>query len=295
MPALVLIGLIGLLAQLTAGSLGMGYGVITTSALLATGLTPAVASATVHFAELGTSSALGFSHWRLGNVDWRLVARLAGPGAVGAFLGAVLLTHLSLRVASIGMAIILTAIGVYILFRFSLRPPQVAERRRSPHTVRLLAPLGLLGGFLDATGGGGWGPVTTSTLLSVGKTSPRTVVGSVDASKFVVSAAASLGFTIALGLHGVPFGVVAVLVATGLVVAPFAAWLVSRVPTMVLGTAAGGLVIAVNARTLLKATGIGVGGWEVVYAVLAVVWVGLVAVAVARHRNSPARVGEVVG
>lgn len=198
MPKLLMLGLIGLLAQLSAGSLGMGYGVITTSALLSVGLVLALASATVPFIELGTSAALGALHWRRRNVDWQLVARLAGPGAVGAFGGAVLLTRLSVTLSSLGMAAILVAVGCYVMPRFSWRPPQVAHARRSSHTALLLAPLGLFGGLLDATGGGDWGPVTTAAaLLFAGRAAPRTVIGSVDASKFAVSAAASLGFILA--------------------------------------------------------------------------------------------------
>ncbi len=284
MPKLLMLGLIGLFAQLTAGSLGMGYGVITTSALLGVGLTPALASATVHFAELGTSAALGASHWRLRNVDWQLVARLAGPGAVGAFGGAVLLTRLPVTLSSIVMATILVAIGCYVVLRFSLRPPLVAHARRSPHTARLLTPLGLFGGFLDATGGGGWGPVTTTALLSAGRTAPRTVIGSVDASKFVVSAAASLGFVLALGIHQVPLTYVLTLMGAGLVAAPVAAWLASRVPATVLGTAAGGLVIAVNARVLLIAAGLPAQGWIAAYALVGVLWALFVAVSVKRYR-----------
>ncbi|MFV0464190.1 MAG: sulfite exporter TauE/SafE family protein, partial [Nostocoides sp.] len=183
----ILVGLIGLLAQLTAGSLGMGYGVITTSALLAVGLGPAVASATVHFAELGTATALGAAHWRMRNIDWPLVGRLAGPGALGAFSGALLLTHLSVRFAGVIMAVILLCIGSYIMVRFSVRPPRAPVAARSRLSAQLLAPLGLLGGFLDATGGGGWGPVTTTALLSSGRIEPRLVVGSVDAAKAIVS------------------------------------------------------------------------------------------------------------
>ena len=121
------------------------------------------------------------------------------------------------------MAAILGASGTYILLRYAFRPPAVAHAGRSPHGSRFLVPLGLAGGFVDATGGGGWGPVATTTLLSAGKTAPRTVIGSVDTSEFLVSLAASLGFVVNLGLLGIDLGVVAALLVGGLVGGPIAA------------------------------------------------------------------------
>src|SRR6478735_7826482 len=162
----------------------MAFGVTATTLLVFSGVGPAHASAAVHFAEVGTTLASGASHWRFKNIDWPLVLRLGVPGAIGAFLGD---TGLSLL-----------AIGVYVLLRFSIRPPAVNDARTSPHTAKFLSPLGLFGGFIDASGGGGWGPITTSTLLSRGKTAPRTVIGSVSASEFLVASAASLGFLVGL-------------------------------------------------------------------------------------------------
>ncbi|HMR23667.1 MAG TPA: sulfite exporter TauE/SafE family protein, partial [Micropruina sp.] len=182
MQRLLLLGLVGLAAQIVDGALGMGYGVTSTSLLLLAGLSPALASASVHLAEMGTNIASGVSHWRLGNVDWSLVWKLGVPGAVGAFAGATFLSQLSTDWAKPGMAIILALLGLYILLRFAFRAPRVAHARKSPHRARFLVPLGLAGGFVDATGGGGWGPVSTTSLLSAGKTAPRTVIGSVDTS-----------------------------------------------------------------------------------------------------------------
>ena len=196
MQRLLLLAAVGFAAQLVDGSLGMGFGVTSTTLLLIAGLSPALASASVHLAELGTNVASGVSHWRLGNVDWRLVGRLGVPGALGAFGGATFLSQISTAVAKPVMAAILGALGTYILLRYAFRPPAVAHARRSPHGSRFLVPLGLAGGFVDATGGGGWGPVATTTLLSAGKTAPRTVIGSVDTSEFLVSLAASLGYFI---------------------------------------------------------------------------------------------------
>src|SRR3954451_9509620 len=120
MRKLLVLAVVGLFAQLVDGSLGMGYGVTSSTLLVLAGLTPAAASASVHFSELGTNLASGVSHWRLKNVDWRVVARIAGPGAVGAFLGATVLSHLSTEAAAPVMAAILAGLGIYIIVRFLL-------------------------------------------------------------------------------------------------------------------------------------------------------------------------------
>lgn len=243
----------GLASQLVDGALGMGYGVTSSSLLLLAGLSPALASASVHLSEIGTTLVSGTAHHRLGNTDWRLVARLGGPGAVGAFLGATVLSRLSTGAAAPATSGILLVLGLYVLIRFAVRPPAGSARRRSPHTARLLVPLGLVGGFVDATGGGGWGPVATTTLLARGRTAPRTVVGSVDTAELMVTAAASAGFLAGLGAAGISPTVVGALLAGGLVAAPVAAWLVSRLPAGVLGSAVGGLIVMTNLRTILSA------------------------------------------
>ncbi len=285
MRTLLVVGVVGLLAQLVDGALGMGYGATSASLLLTVGLTPALASASVHLAELGTNLASGVSHWRLGNVDRRLVLRLGVPGAVGAFLGATLLSHLTTAAAAPIMSGVLLLLGVYILTRFALRPPPVATATTSPHRRRFLVPLGFLGGFVDATGGGGWGPVSTTTLLSAGRTAPRTVVGSVDTSEFLVTASASVAFLIGLGTSGIHVGYVLVLLAGGLVAAPAAAWLVSRLPASVLGSGVGGLVVLTNLRVLLVVVGASRDLSQLAYLVVTAAWASLVTAAVMRHRH----------
>lgn len=285
MQRFVVLALVGLAAQLVDGSLGMAYGVTTTTLLLATGYTAAASSAAVHLAEVGTTLASGAAHWRFGNVDWRLVVRLGVPGAIGAFLGATLLSHLSTEVAKPWTAGILLALGVYILLRFSLKP----WRRRAGGTpgAGSLVPLGLVGGFLDASGGGGWGPVATPTLLASGRVLPRRVVGSVDASEFLVAFAASLGFLIGLGSEGIPLDLVLPILAGGLVAAPIAAWLVRHMPLHVLGVLVGGIVVMTNARTIMAVLGIPLSAAFTVYGlVLAITALGTVA-AVVRDRNAP--------
>lgn len=274
--------LVGFGAQLIDGSLGMGYGVFSSSFLLLAGLSPALASASVHLAEIGTTLAAGTAHHRLGNTDWRLVARLGGPGAVGALIGATVLSHLPTSAATPVTASILLVLGVYVSLRFALRPPAATTSHRSGHSARFIMPLGLIAGLVDATGGGGWGPVSTTTLLSAGKTAPRTVVGSVDTSQFIVSVAASLGFLIGLGGSGIPLVVVASLLVGGVLAAPIAAWLVSRLPGQVLGAAVGGLIILTNLNKVLDA--VGAPGHVIAIALLAVipVW-GLLIVLAVRH------------
>jgi hypothetical protein len=290
MHTLIVFALVGFGAQLVDGALGMAYGVTSTSLMLIAGVNPAAASASVHLAEVGTTLAAGASHWRFGNVDWKLVARLGVPGAVGAFLGATALSALSTEDAAPYTAGVLLALGVYILLRFSIRPPKVATARTSPHRSRFLSPLGLVAGFVDASGGGGWGPVATPTLLTAGRTAPRTVIGSVDTSEFLVAVAASVGFLVGLGAEVLDPWIVGGLLLGGVLAAPLAAWLVTKVPAPVLGTAVGGLIILTNARTVLRA--LGIAGWAstTTYLLISGVWVAAIAIAVARLRRTAAAV-----
>ena len=250
MRRLLVFALVGLGAQLVDGALGMGYGVTSTTLLLLAGLTPAAASASVHFSELGTNIASGLSHWRLRNVDWRVVARIALPGAIGAFLGATVLSSLSTEAAVPIMSAILIVLGIYILARFIIGF-QLRLSAKAP-TLKFLAPLGVFAGFIDATGGGGWGPVATPVLLADGRLEPRRVVGTVDTSEFAVSAAASIGFLIGLGAAGINWGFALALLVGGVIAAPLAAYLVKVAPAHLLGVAVGGIILLTNARTLFR-------------------------------------------
>jgi len=250
MRRLLVFALVGLGAQLVDGALGMGYGVTSTTLLLLAGLTPAAASASVHFSELGTNIASGVSHWRLRNVDWRVVVRIALPGAVGAFLGATVLSSLSTEAAAPIMSAILILLGSYILARFIVGF-QLRLAAKAP-TLKFLAPLGVFAGFVDATGGGGWGPVATPVLLADGRLQPRKVVGTVDTSEFAVSAAASVGFLIGLGAAGISWSFALALLVGGVIAAPLAAYLVKIAPAHLLGVAVGGIILLTNARTLFR-------------------------------------------
>ena len=254
MRKLIVLAAVGLVAQLIDGSLGMAYGVTSSTLLLASGVAPAAASAAVHFSEIGTSLVSGFSHHKLGNVDWRTVSILALPGFVGAFAGATLLSNLDGDSAKPWVAGILLGLGIYVIWRFLVLGGRRPTFKAHP-SAGFLAPMGLVGGALDAIGGGGWGPVGTTTLLSSGRLEPRKVIGSIDTSEFVVAVGGSLGFILALGSQGIEWSYAAALLAGGVIAAPIAAWLVKRLAARVLGVAAGGLIVLTNSKTIAEALG----------------------------------------
>ncbi|MBB5476514.1 sulfite exporter TauE/SafE family protein [Micromonospora parathelypteridis] len=284
MRKLLILALVGLAAQLIDGSLGMAYGLTSSTLLLVAGVAPAAASASVHLAEIGTTLAAGVAHWRFGNVDWRVVTRIALPGAIGAFAGATLLSSISTESAAPWMAGILFTLGAYLLVRFArpLRTDRVGGRLRG----RFLGPLGLVAGFVDATGGGGWGPVATPALLVSGRMEPRKVIGSVDTAEFVVAGAASVGFLIGLGTEGFLLPTVAALLVGGLIAAPLAAWLVRIVPAQLLGAAVGGVIVLTNARTLVRSAELDGPAGPAVYALLAAGWLAALVLAVRALRRT---------
>lgn len=285
MRKLVLLAVVGLLAQLVDGSLGMAYGVTTTTLLLAIGTNPVAASATVHLAEIGTTLVSGASHWRFGNVDWPVVLKIGVPGAVGAFAGATFLSSLDTSTAKPIMSGILLALGLYVLVRFTFKGLR-KDRLGTPLRKRFLAPLGLFGGFVDATGGGGWGPVGTPAILASGRMEPRKVIGSIDTSEFLISVAASIGFLAALGSQGINFSWVAMLFIGGAIAAPIAAWIVRIVPPRILGSLVGGLIVLTNAKTIMGSGGLALDDpakW-VVYALVWVGWISAVLYSLRAHR-----------
>ncbi|WP_353108596.1 sulfite exporter TauE/SafE family protein [Gordonia sp. (in: high G+C Gram-positive bacteria)] len=271
MPTLLIIGFVGLLGQLVDGSLGMAFGVTATTFLIAlTTLSPAAISATVHLAEIGTSLVSGVSHWKFGNVDWRVVARIGIPGGIGAFVGATVLSNLSTEDAKPVMATILLVLGLYVLLRFTFRGISTKNLGK-PLKSRFLTPLGLFGGFIDATGGGGWGPVGTPALLASGRLEPRKVVGTIDTSEFIVAVAASLGFLANLGGEGVDFGAAGAILIGGVIAAPIAAFVVRHFPPRLLGATVGGLIILTNARTLVGKSGFGLDPLQQRFVYIAIV------------------------
>ena len=284
MRKLVLLALVGLGAQFVDGALGMAYGVTSTTLLLAIGTNPAAASATVHLAEIGTTLMSGVSHWRFGNVDWKVVVKIGIPGAVGAFAGATFLSGLSTETAAPLMSLILLALGVYILFRFTAFGLPKGNLGK-PLRRRFLTPLGVFAGFVDSTGGGGWGPVGTPAILASGRLEPRKTIGSIDTSEFLVAVAASVGFLIGIGSEGVNASWVAALLIGGVIAAPIAAWLVRHIPPRVLGSAVGGIIILTNTRTLLRSDWIDApdGVRYTVYAIIYAVWALALGYSIRQH------------
>jgi uncharacterized membrane protein YfcA len=210
---------IGFGAQLIDGALGMAFGVISNTLLLTMGVSPAAASAGVHMVETFTTAASGISHALHGNVRWKLFARLAIPGVIGGVLGAYVLSNIDAGVARPFVLIYLSAIGLYLLWNGFFYPP----RNKKP---KIVEPLGLIGGFLDAAGGGGWGPVVTSNLLVQGA-SPRETVGTVNAVEFLLTATVSAAFIANLGFAAFTSATVGLLVG-GLLAAPLGALVAKR-------------------------------------------------------------------
>jgi uncharacterized membrane protein YfcA len=238
---------VGFLAQLVDGALGMAYGVTATTALLSFGVPPAHASAATHAAEVFTTAASGGSHIAHKNVDWRLFWRLAPAGMIGGAIGVYVLTSFDAKALRPFIFVYLGAMGVFILLR--LRRPPV----ENPPPPRAVAPLGVVGGFLDATGGGGWGPIVTTTLLGSGQ-QPRYTIGTVNTVEFLVTVTISASFVLALLTgHWRDAGdlfdhapAVAGLVAGGIVAAPLAGYVVKRVPQRTLGLLVGALILSLS-------------------------------------------------
>lgn len=290
MPRLIVLALVGIAAQLVDGGLGMAYGVTGTTLLLAVGAAPASASAAVHLAEVGTSFVSGVAHHKFGNVDWAVVRRIAIPGGLSAFAGATLLSSVSTEAAAPWMAGVLLLLGCYLLVRFSFRPPVFNDASLVGPRRRFLLPLGAVAGFVDATGGGGWGPIATPALLADGKLAPHRVIGSVSASELVVAVSASVGFLLGLSLNEIPLDIVAALLVGGVVAAPIAAWLVRRIPSMLLGSGVGGLIVLTNSRVLLRALDAGYTVRFTTYGTIVLLWaVALVISVRALRRDRAAR------
>ena len=240
----------GAVAQLVDGSLGMGFGLTSSTLLLTLGASAAVASAAVHFAEIGTTLASGVSHWHRENVDKKILIRLAVPGGIGAALGATFLASIDLTNGRIFISTILMLLGFILVYRhiFKANQPNLVEISNPNY----LTYLGFTGGFVDASGGGGWGPVVTSTLIGQGN-SPRHTIGSVNTAEFFVSFATGITFMLLGGIDHWIF--VAGLIIGGLFSAPFAAYLTSKLSTKKLLIAVGLLITGISIFNLYKIFG----------------------------------------
>ncbi len=239
--------LVGFVAQMIDGSLGMAYGVSSTTILNSLGVPQKFASAAVHAAEVVTTGISGLSHWRVGNVHLDLAKRLVAPGVLGGVLGAYVLSNLNGDIIKPYVAVYLAIMGLIIIYR--------AFRSPVPRQVRSwLLPLALGGGFMDAIGGGGWGPVVASTLLARGN-APRFTVGSVNMTEFFVTFAQSITFVITLGsgeLSKYGFVILGLLIG-GALAAPLAAFVARRLPHRPFMLLVGLLILFLNIRTLILA------------------------------------------
>lgn len=238
---------IGFVAQLIDGALGMAFGVICSTLLVSVmGVPPARASAGVHFVEMFTTGASGISHALHRNVDWKLFARIAIPGVIGGALGAKILTMLHAEQARPLVMLYLTCIGFYLLYKAI----DFAHEHK-PRDPKLTVPLGLIGGFLDASGGGGWGPVVTSNLLLQGS-DPRKTIGTVNTAEFFVTSVVTIVFAASIGFEAFTL-VTGGLLIGGLVAAPFGAMVAKRIQPRSLMFAVSIVLIATSLFSLYKA------------------------------------------
>jgi uncharacterized membrane protein YfcA len=238
---------IGFAAQLVDGALGMAFGVICSTLLVSVmGVPPARASAGVHLVEMFTTGASGISHVLHKNVDWKLFAKIAVPGVIGGVLGAYVLSNIDGSVAKPLVMLYLTCVGFYLLYKALTYPtvPKVKD-------PKVAIPLGLFGGFMDAAGGGGWGPVVTSNLLIQGS-DPRKTIGTVNTAEFFLTLAVSVTFIAHLGLEAFTI-VTGGLIVGGLLAAPFGGYIVKRIPAKTLLLMVGVVLTATSLFSLYKA------------------------------------------
>jgi uncharacterized membrane protein YfcA len=237
--------LVGFLAQMIDGALGMAYGVSSNTFLLSLGIPPAAASASVHMAEVVTTGISGFSHWRLGNVNWNLVKRLLLPGVIGGVTGAYLLTTFDGNIIKPYISAYLLVMGIVIIIKaFNMKKKHNENEYHGPR----ISLLGLLGGFCDAVGGGGWGPVVTTTLVARGK-HPRLTIGSVNFSEFFVTFAESVTFILTLNFFEY-WQIILGLLIGGAIAAPIAAVAAKNIPLKTLMIVVGTLIIGLSIRTI---------------------------------------------
>lgn len=251
LTALVPFIMIGFVAQLVDGALGMAFGVISNTALLWLGTPPALATSYVHVIKVFTGGVSGASHMLHKNVDWKLFFRLSASGVTGGVIAASVISWLHLKDANFIRPYVLgylTLIGLFILWRgLGLQMP--LERK-----ARIVEPVGFVGGFLDATGGGGWGPVTTSNLLIQGN-SPRMTVGTVNSAEFVVALAVSVTYLLSLGIKDFPIAVIGLLIG-GVLAAPLGSFITKHVPARPMMIMVGILLTAISIFSILKHFGL---------------------------------------
>lgn len=263
MEQLLLVALAGFLATLVDGALGMGFGPTSSTILLSGGLAPGAVSTTVNLAKVVTGAAAGISHWRFGNVDRRLVVRLALPGAAGALVGVTILASVDGDVLRPILALALLVVGVRILFRFSRplgRPEHAGAQARTPAAAdRGVLVAGAAGGVTNGLIGA-WGPVVTPVLLHKG-VPPRYTIGSVNTAEVAVATVAAGSLLASLQGAGLDFGVVVAMLAGGVLAAPLSAWVIRYLPARGMGVAVAGLLLVTNVRELSSWAGINGARW----------------------------------
>jgi uncharacterized membrane protein YfcA len=236
--------LIGFAAQLIDGALGMAFGQISSTLLISMGVPPAAASAGVHTAETFTTAVSGISHVAHRNVDWRLFIRIAVPGVIGGVVGAYVLTQIDASTAKPFVLAYLTALGLYLFYRGLMH-------RHTERRPKVVSPLGLIGGFLDAAGGGGWGGIVTSNLLVQGS-NPRKTIGTVNTAEFFLTVTISATFLLTLGWKAFTYATLGLLLG-GVLAAPFGAWIAKRVNPDLLLTFVGGILTLTSCYGLYRA------------------------------------------
>lgn len=245
----ILFALAGSIAQLVDGALGMGFGLLSSTLLLTLGASGALASTAVHAAEICTTLASGASHWHAENIDKRVLIRLAIPGGIGAFLGATFLSFIDLSSGRVYISTMLLFLGFVLLYRniFPSEQTHIMEMKNP----RFLSYLGFTGGFVDASGGGGWGPLVTPTLLATTSAEPRKIIGTVSASEFIVAVAASIGFLANLHRLDIDWSTVGGLAIGGTLMAPIAARIAGKLPRKQLGILVALAIISINGFRIL--------------------------------------------
>lgn len=236
--------IVGIIAQTIDGAIGMAYGITATTFLLSQGVSPAIASSSIHISEIFTTGASGLSHWRLNNIDKKLFLNLVFPGIIGGLVGVLILTNIDGKILKPWISLYLLLMGLYIIlkaFKKNIFNGKINAKK--------ITPLAFTGGAVDAIGGGGWGPVVTTTLLSSGH-EPKTTIGSVNSAEFFITTATGLSFAIFIGVSNpeIIFG----LIAGGLLIAPFAAKITTKLPTKLLMFIVGILITSLSLITVIK-------------------------------------------
>ncbi|MDR8393628.1 sulfite exporter TauE/SafE family protein [Aliifodinibius sp. S!AR15-10] len=235
--------LIGFIAQLIDGTLGMAYGISTNTFLISIGISPVQASASIHIAEVATTFVSGISHYGFGNVDIELVKKLILPGMIGAMIGALVLVWLPMQIMKTAVGMYLLVMGGYILYKAIRKSP---EKKVYHHTI----PLGFFGGFFDSSGGGGWGTIVASTLVAKGSI-PRLAVGTVNFAEFFIALTSSLTFVLSISM--INWRIILGLALGGALAAPFSAYFARHIPARAFSVLIGITIMLLSGYTLYKA------------------------------------------